>query len=208
MVQFSWILFLALTIQTLLAQTWVQIWTSGGARECELKTQNLVWLMLGLSSITVPNFIFFLHLVLWATLDFQSGRIRRRTLTDIKDAYAPLVLSPFINKRFYIFILFSWKKVRFRFFNIVVTIKLKISSKWRVYFQCKNNRDENDYWECKKYKRKNIYISELHIQIQVELVHVLCVPIFKSLKQIWGFKKQVRCSMWLVHIYRAHLNNL
>ncbi len=69
---FHELLFLALTVQKLLAQTWVQIWTSGGAREFELKTPNLVWLMLGLSSI--------------------SGRIRRRTLTDTKDAYAPSVM--------------------------------------------------------------------------------------------------------------------
>ncbi len=54
----------------------LKIWTSGGARELELETPNLLWLMVTLSSISVPNFTTFPQAVLWAAIDFQSGRRR------------------------------------------------------------------------------------------------------------------------------------
>ncbi len=43
---------------------------------------NFLWLMLGLSSISVSNFITFPQAALWAAIDFQSGRIINRKLTN------------------------------------------------------------------------------------------------------------------------------
>ncbi len=37
----------------------LNFWTSGGAREFELETPNLVWILLRVSSISVPNFTTF-----------------------------------------------------------------------------------------------------------------------------------------------------
>ncbi len=50
----------------------LNFWTSGGAREFELETPNLVWLLLTVSSISVPNFITFPQSVLWAAIDFSA----------------------------------------------------------------------------------------------------------------------------------------
>ncbi len=47
-------------------------WTSGGAREFELETPNLVWLLLTVSSISVPNFITFPQSFLWAAIDSRA----------------------------------------------------------------------------------------------------------------------------------------
>ncbi|KAK2910927.1 hypothetical protein Q8A67_003060 [Cirrhinus molitorella] len=67
--------------------------TSGGAREFELETPNLRWLMLRLSSISLPNLTSFLQAVLWVVIDFHSGR-RRRTPTDTIGTITPSVLGP------------------------------------------------------------------------------------------------------------------
>ncbi len=48
------------------------IWTVGGARDFELETLNVLWLMLRLSSICVPNFITFLQAVQWAAIDSRA----------------------------------------------------------------------------------------------------------------------------------------
>ncbi len=44
-------------------------WTDGGARDFELKTSNVLRLMLTLSFISVPNVITFLQAVLCAAID-------------------------------------------------------------------------------------------------------------------------------------------
>ncbi len=74
----------------------MKFWTSGGTREFELETPNLLWLMMILSSISVPNFTTFPQAVLWAAIDFQSGRIIIiiGNLTDTIGAIPPLVLGP------------------------------------------------------------------------------------------------------------------
>ncbi len=61
-------LFLDLTVQKLLAKTRVQLWTSGGARQFQLETPNLVWLMYRLSSIGVPNIPTCYYTVIWAAI--------------------------------------------------------------------------------------------------------------------------------------------
>ncbi len=61
-------LFLDLTVQRLLAKTRVQLWTSGGARQFQLETPNLVWLMYRLSSIGVPNITTCYYTVIWAAI--------------------------------------------------------------------------------------------------------------------------------------------
>ncbi len=50
----------------------MKFWTSGGAREFELEIPNLLWLMLGLSSISVPNITTFPKAVLWAAIDSRA----------------------------------------------------------------------------------------------------------------------------------------
>ncbi len=40
--------------------------------EFEIETPNLLWLVLTLSSISVPNFSTFPQAVLWAAIDFQA----------------------------------------------------------------------------------------------------------------------------------------
>ncbi len=47
-------------------------WTSGGAREFELETPNLLWLVLRLSSISAPIFTTFPQSVLWAAIDAMA----------------------------------------------------------------------------------------------------------------------------------------
>ncbi len=53
----------------------LNFWTSGGAREFELETPNLVWILLRVSSISVPNltkFTTFPQAVLWAAIDAMA----------------------------------------------------------------------------------------------------------------------------------------
>ncbi len=50
----------------------LNFWTSGGAREFELETPNLVCLLFTVSSISVPNCITFPQLVLWAAIDYPA----------------------------------------------------------------------------------------------------------------------------------------
>ncbi len=50
----------------------LNIWTSGGAREFELETPNLVWLLFTVLSISVPNFTTFPQSVLWAAIHFPA----------------------------------------------------------------------------------------------------------------------------------------
>ena len=52
----------------------LKVWTNGGARELELETLNLRWLMLTLSSMSVPNFTTFPQSVLWAAIDLRRKR--------------------------------------------------------------------------------------------------------------------------------------
>ncbi len=52
----------------------LNFWTGGGAREFELETPNLEWLLLRVSSISVPNFITFPQSVLWAAIDFRRKK--------------------------------------------------------------------------------------------------------------------------------------
>ncbi len=49
----------------------MKLWTSGGSREFEIDTPNLLWLVLTLSSISVPNFTTFPQVVLWAAIDIR-----------------------------------------------------------------------------------------------------------------------------------------
>ncbi len=50
----------------------MKFWTSSGAREFELDTPNLVWLLFTVSSISVPNFTTFTQAVTWAAIDFRA----------------------------------------------------------------------------------------------------------------------------------------
>ncbi len=50
----------------------MKFWTSGGAREFELETLNLVWLLFTVSSISVPNLTNFSQSVLWVAIDFRA----------------------------------------------------------------------------------------------------------------------------------------
>ncbi len=52
-------------------------WTSGGAREFELETPNLVWLLFTVSSINVPNFTTFPQSVLWAAIHFWQKKKKK-----------------------------------------------------------------------------------------------------------------------------------
>ncbi len=54
------------------------IWTSGGAREFELETPNLVWLLFTVSSISVPNFTTFPQSVLWAAIHFRRKKEEKK----------------------------------------------------------------------------------------------------------------------------------
>ncbi len=56
----------------------MKLWTSGGAREFEIETPNLVWLVLTLSSIGVPHLITLPQTVLWAAIDFRE-KISKKT---------------------------------------------------------------------------------------------------------------------------------
>ncbi len=49
-------------------------WTSGGAREFELETPNLVWLQFTVSSISEPNFTTIPQSVLWAAIHFRKKK--------------------------------------------------------------------------------------------------------------------------------------
>ena len=57
-----------------ISRHFLKVWTNGGARELELETLNLRWLMLTLSSMSVPNFTTFLQSVLWAAIDLRRKR--------------------------------------------------------------------------------------------------------------------------------------
>ncbi len=50
----------------------MNFWTSGGASEFELETPNLLWLVLRLSSISVPNLTTFPQSVLLAAIDAMA----------------------------------------------------------------------------------------------------------------------------------------
>ena len=63
----------------------MQLWTAGGARGIELETPNLLWTKVILSSNCVPNFTTFPQAVLWAAIDFKSGR-RRRIIISVRNA--------------------------------------------------------------------------------------------------------------------------
>ncbi len=60
----------------------MKVWTSGGARKFKLETLNWLCLMLGLSSISVPNVTTFPQAVLWAAIDSRAEERRIRTSTD------------------------------------------------------------------------------------------------------------------------------
>ncbi len=73
----------------------MKVWTSGGVREFELETPNLLWLVSRLSSISVPNFTTFPQVVLWAAIDAMAEKKRKKHKNaSTIDAYAPLVLGP------------------------------------------------------------------------------------------------------------------
>ncbi len=55
----------------------MKLWTSGGAREFELDTPNLVWLLFTVSSISVPHFTTFTQAVLWAAIDERKKRKKK-----------------------------------------------------------------------------------------------------------------------------------
>ncbi len=56
----------------------MKLWTSGGAREFELETPNFMWLLLRLSSISVPNFTTFPQVVLWVVIDGMAEEVKER----------------------------------------------------------------------------------------------------------------------------------
>ncbi len=61
------------------SKAWVQIWADGGAREFELETPNLLWLMFRLFSIYVPNVITFPHAVQWDAQTQQWKKMKNLT---------------------------------------------------------------------------------------------------------------------------------
>ncbi len=99
----------------------MQIWPIGGAREFELETPNLLWLMLRLSSICVANFITFSQAVLWAAIDFQSRRRRRyRYNEDITDrSLGAWTLITQIDT-FHSFFTFHFNRISSKIFSSIV----------------------------------------------------------------------------------------
>ena len=73
----TWFVKIGWTGQTWQTWTRVQLWPVGGARALEPDTQNLLWVIMGLALIYVPNFSTFYHGVLWAAID-SNGRRRKR----------------------------------------------------------------------------------------------------------------------------------
>ncbi len=63
----------------------MKLWTSGGARELEIETPNLVWLVLTLSSIGVPNLTTLPQTVLWAAIDFRGKKYLEKTESKKKE---------------------------------------------------------------------------------------------------------------------------
>ena len=62
----------------------VQLWAVGGARAHELATTNYLHGIMGLSSISVPNFTTFDNGVLWAAIDSHGSiLIGKRTITMV-----------------------------------------------------------------------------------------------------------------------------
>ena len=63
----------------------VQLWPVGGTRVHGLVTSNLLWGLMGLSWICLPNFSTFYYGVLWAAIDSHGRKIiiGKRTITMV-----------------------------------------------------------------------------------------------------------------------------